>query len=105
MTIGHSWTDIEVAIRNVHTGEVRVHHDSGRIMADGSFWDFMWADGNYACDCNRALFFARAGNEPDVDIDCGDSMFQIVSIVESATGRLLYTETVPNDNSVITRHG
>jgi hypothetical protein len=27
-------------------------------------WDlFMWQDGNYACDCNRSLFFLGSENE------------------------------------------
>lgn len=32
---------------------------------------FQWTDGNFGCDCNRALFFARAGKEPDPEIKCG----------------------------------
>ena len=27
--------------------------------------EFMWTDGNYSCDCNRALFHARARGAPD----------------------------------------
>lgn len=43
-------------------------------------WDevceYMWSGGNYSCDCNRALFFARAANEPDPETTpCGDDKF------------------------------
>jgi len=39
--------------------------------------DFMWTEGNYACDCNRRLFMARAlgAEEPkDPNNPCGNSI-------------------------------
>lgn len=40
---------------------------------------YMWAFGNYACDCNRHLFFERAlGNEPD-DETCGHGAYEVVA--------------------------
>lgn len=39
--------------------------------------DFMWTEGNYACDCNRRLFMARAlgTDEPkDPNNQCGNSI-------------------------------
>lgn len=58
-----------VFIRKEATREVRKHVDSSPW--DG---DYIWADGNYSCDCNRHLFFERAaGNEPEWDSGaCGD---------------------------------
>lgn len=39
---------------------------------------FLFEEGNYACDCNRALFFARAGGEPDPeDRCCGNTRFRV----------------------------
>jgi hypothetical protein len=61
-----------VLIRNNETGEERLYaetypwHDAAQ---------FLWTEGNYGCDCNRAIFFADAGGEGDIDIDCGDSRF------------------------------
>lgn len=40
--------------------------------------DYILADGNYACDCNRHLFFCRASGEPEDDeIKCGDSQYSV----------------------------
>ena len=60
---------IVAKIKNVRTGEIR--------LCDTNIWEtnglpdpYIWEDGNYACDCNRHLFFERAvGNEPD-DSEC-----------------------------------
>jgi hypothetical protein len=45
----------------------------------------MWLEGNYACDCNRHLFFERgAGNDPEVcdpDFPCGEGRYVLVSVV------------------------
>lgn len=35
---------------------------------------FMYTDGNYSCDCNKALFLARAHQEAEPDNPCGDEM-------------------------------
>jgi hypothetical protein len=39
---------------------------------------FQWTEGNYGCDCNRARFFARAAEEDDPDVPCGDT-YRVVS--------------------------
>lgn len=31
---------------------------------------YLWMEGNYSCDCNRALFLARALKEPEPDLPC-----------------------------------
>ncbi len=37
---------------------------------------FMWTDGNYSCDCNRALFHARArGVTEPSSPPCGEGRF------------------------------
>jgi hypothetical protein len=49
--------------------------------------EFMYHDGNYACDCNRRLFLERYAGEPlsgegdpDADLTCGDTV-ELVSLV------------------------
>jgi len=45
--------------------------------------EFIWTDGNYACDCNRYLFFQRAAGEAeDAGRICGDGAYSIVQVVE-----------------------
>lgn len=65
-----------VLLRKNETGEER-WFDYDQEWGDAS--DFLWTDGNYACDCNRADFFARAGGEtPTDDSPCGDTRFAAI---------------------------
>ncbi len=83
-------TDIVIDIMKMSTGERRTwQSDLG--------WDkhskFLWKDGNFSCDCNRASFFRQAGgDEPSAQWrDCSDGEFRVVAI-KSQTGQLLYSE-------------
>lgn len=51
---------------------------------------FIWEEGNYACDCNRALFFYRAQNLSEKEIDCGTGKFSIK--IENHNQKIIYTE-------------
>ena len=75
-----------VEIRRSEDGAVRQFADIAWFDADPdgrgeTFNDFMWADGNYACDCNRELFWLRAGGEAREDslerASCGDGRYQV----------------------------
>lgn len=62
-----------VRIRDTTTGIERTIEKPGE-WDDGS--DFMWNEGNYACDCNRRLFFARAAGLPDPEPNpCGEGRY------------------------------
>lgn len=66
-----SFPEFWVKLLDTETGEQRIvdaEYDN----------EFIWAEGNYSCDCNRRLFFERSkGNEPD-DVECGESRYVIV---------------------------
>jgi hypothetical protein len=47
---------ITAFIRRNSDGVVREHKDS-LPAEDGSANAYIWEDGNYGCDCNRAIFF------------------------------------------------
>lgn len=84
---------MRVTIRNNATGESRSYHDDSK-WCEGADGDsaYLWADGNYSCDCNRALFFARAAGEDDPeDTPCGESLFTVTGI-HLDDGRLVYSE-------------
>jgi hypothetical protein len=54
----------------------------GMIRRDPKSWDyyndFIWSEGNFACDCNRSDFFARAvGETEDDNSPCGDELFSV----------------------------
>lgn len=56
------------------------------------FGDLIWYDGNYSCDCNCHLFFARAAKEQETDhCPCGDGAYA-VRITAAYDGRELYSD-------------
>lgn len=67
-----------VTIRKNDTGEERSFQQDDEWQEHS---DFMWTEGNYACDCNRAIFFAEAGGEDEPEVTCSDGKYSIVSIV------------------------
>lgn len=82
--------DIEVHIRRASDGEVRIHKDEY-----GNNPRYQWGDGNYSCDCNRYLFFERAGgrsgdDDPlDDDRGCSEADYVVERIVRAGTGEVL----------------
>lgn len=83
---------IDVLIRNNDTGEVVLYEDDGYFDEYGSFHDFIWSEGNYSCDCNRALFFFRSKNMLDPENnDCGEKLYSI-RITKKSTCEVLYDE-------------
>jgi hypothetical protein len=90
---------IDIHLRDNTTGERYVYYDD----SDWAGWDedrnadyqieWMFGDGNYACDCNRALYFeaAKTGKWPNnPDRDCGHERYTIERIVERGTDRVVY---------------
>jgi len=83
---------VVVEIKRMADGLIRDHHTQAGWFG-GEFNDFIWSDGNYACDCNRALFFARAANEHENmrEPQCGDDAYQ-VNVKDPETGEYYYKE-------------
>lgn len=48
-----------VQIRKNDTGEIRFYTLEA-LEDDG---DYIWTDGNFSCDCNRAIMFDRAKDQ------------------------------------------
>lgn len=75
------WTLVDT-----RTGELRSGVDDYPYPPNSAL--FQWGDGNYACDCNRELFFRRAGNEPELDpgMACSGrfNVFELTSFVHVA---------------------
>jgi hypothetical protein len=79
-----------VSICKLATGETRVYRED-------STWnytnEFMWTEGNFACDCNRAMMFQRAGGEEQTwDHDCGDDQYSVLQITDKDGAVLLMGE-------------
>lgn len=76
-------THAQVFIRRNADGLERViNYDAGDLSSE--VVDYMWLDGgNYSCDCNRGLFFARAcGESPEWNaFPCGESAYTVTKII------------------------
>ena len=81
---------IRAYIRRVSDGEVRIY-ESDEAPDDLWLLEHMWSDGNYGCDCNRELFFERAGGvELEVlSTECSEGRYIVDQIVDEF-GRMLY---------------
>jgi len=64
-----------VILKDTMTGETRAIQatHNGELLHEGT--EFMWSEGNYSCDCNRADFFYGR----DANGECGNSRFRIVA--------------------------
>lgn len=87
------WVEVIVKIRENATGEVRecLSHE---ILERGNDYpsSYIWEDGNFSCNCNRSLFFGRAGGEEEpMEADCGDGLYS-VQLRNKKTGEVYYDE-------------
>lgn len=83
---------IVVHLHEIATGRKGIHRDLGHWV-DGEFNPFIWQMGNYGCDCNRALFLARALGEPepaDENLTCSNERIRVR--IETVHGEMLYTD-------------
>lgn len=64
-----------VGIKKNVTGEVRAHR------VNEPWCEYAWEDGNESCDCNRHLYFERAGGRDDGSewdgAECGVTAYSI----------------------------
>jgi hypothetical protein len=86
-----------VEILDRHTGELVGFEDTSSVwLEDGIAIPYIWEDGNFACDCNRALFWNRAqGIEIEEDPPCGPlrgSGRYAVRLTRLDTGEILLDE-------------
>ena len=85
--------ELLVYLHDLETGRKAIYPDTWSENLDGL--NFMWGDGNYVCDCNRALFMIREleHREPeDWETPCGRSRYWVEKIVDAETGEAVYVE-------------
>jgi hypothetical protein len=82
-----------LVITRVSDGERRTLDGEHLFFEDDgeSLHTFIWSDGNYHCDCNRAGFFAEAGGEEGVDEPCTNGKYH-VRIEDIEDGGMLYED-------------
>lgn len=74
-------------IRKNSTGEIREY--DGFIRPDEDV--YIWEEGNFACDCNRELFFFYSKNEEPEREYCSGDRFS-VNLKDAKTGDIFYSE-------------
>ena len=91
-TAEYTTVRIVEVIRCNATGEVRERESTMFWWhRDDALGTFIWSGGNFACDCNRAMFFADAKGEPDPNVECANGAFS-VQIKNAKTGEVFYDE-------------
>jgi hypothetical protein len=94
---------IDIHLCDNDTGERVIYHDDSEWKGWPDPDDpsperqiiFIFGDGIYACDCNRARFFeaAKTGSWPKgLNGECGNARYIIEKIVDRATGRIVYED-------------
>lgn len=86
----HTW---HLTIRRNWDGAIRVYHmeDMGDLSEDGS--DYWFSEGNASCDCNREMWFARAGGEEELDRPaCGHDGYDLLSVTQDDGEMVFYSE-------------
>lgn len=82
---------LSIHLRNNQTGEERQNLEKNLDWRG----DFIWKDGNFACDCNREMFWLQAiGVDTDAmddeEFQCSHCRYTIWIIDED--GKILYDE-------------
>lgn len=68
-----------VGIRKNETGEVQFCPQEYEWNEEGSL--YLWATGNYSCDCNRHLFFHEFTEDCYNDaVPCTETLYTVVGI-------------------------
>ena len=89
------WVIAIAEIKNNETGEIR-EYETHEILEEGEEYPYVfnWEENNYACDCNRRIFFKRVKNEnteEDFKTECSDGKFS-VNLKNKLDGVVYYSE-------------
>ncbi|QYW02175.1 hypothetical protein CPT_Sonora_074 [Stenotrophomonas phage Sonora] len=66
-----------ILLRDNQTGKTKAVEHEADAWAD---IEYLWTEGNYACDCNRGLLFNRVRGVEDVPRACGSEQFDIIEV-------------------------
>ena len=87
------------AITHIPTGETQIYEDDGDYN-----WEWAWTEGNASCDCNRFLYFERAGgNSPSLEDcpPCGDDVLYSVEFITEEEGACFFCSDPDCNNECI----
>ncbi|BAV39188.1 hypothetical protein BPT24_065 [Tenacibaculum phage pT24] len=81
-----------VIITRVFDGKTKtIEHDMSCFLNDGGVSTYQWSDGNYACDCNRSIFFGEDVPEDIMEIECTDGKYK-VELINPNNNKSFYKE-------------
>ena len=87
--------NIIARIKDTSTGQTRTYRESRDRTTNAMV--FLWSEGNFGCDCNRAIFFH---GDPDVDRGCNwppnDNKY-LVEVRDEDTAELIYSDMEDKD--------
>lgn len=63
------------------TGSTVTFYDETFDPDPDSGSEYNWTEGNFSCDCNRALFFGLLIGEVEHGRDCGEDRFTVLTAV------------------------
>lgn len=56
------------------------------IRVEWPYERFLWAEGNFSCDCNRAIFWhAQLGLPEPEDLPCGEIAYTISVVMDDGS--------------------
>lgn len=96
-----------VLIRRNSDRLVRIHRESSGPSPWDETTEYLWEGGNWACDCNRSLFFkVAAGNDDPESDDCGDGAYSVCCVATDGTtlyedGDWDWSEPQKSDRSIV----
>ena len=71
----------KVTIRNNKTNEIKSFTEDDEF---DEVTEYLWSEGNYACDCNRAAYFNEEASK------CIGEVYSIC--IEDKKGKILYSD-------------
>jgi len=63
---------VKITLLDTKTGKIAPNIEVSTVDEENSF--YFWVEGNFSCDCNRAIYF-----DLDEDVGCGNGRFIITS--------------------------
>lgn len=100
-----------IYLRNRETGECAIYRQNGCYMDPliSPPWmnqppqyqteeealmlvDYMFADGNEGCDCNRERFLDDALGREEGDYQCSEGRIAVDCVIDEASGKVLYRD-------------
>jgi len=88
---------IKVYLRDTRDGHIGIHHctggDNENMDSPNDFNNWIWSEGNFACDCNRSNFlYGYHDEEKYLECNYGDNIIVIDKIIRTDTGEVVYSE-------------